>query len=83
MLTKVIVFRLKQIMDKIINPLQASFVPGRQAADNILITQEFIHSFKKFKANTGGIMVKIDLENAYDKVDWGFLIQILTLFNFP
>jgi len=56
-------------MDKIINPLQASFVPGRQATDNVLIAQEFIHSFKKSKAKKGGMMLKIDLEKAYNKVD--------------
>lgn len=27
-------------------------------------------------------MFEIDLEKAYDKVDWGFLIQTLKMFNF-
>lgn len=28
------------------------------------------------------MMFEIDLEKAYDKVDWGFLIQTLKMFNF-
>ena len=28
-------------------------------------------------------MLKLELEKAYDKVDWDYLIQTLQLFNFP
>ena len=70
-------------MDKLINPLQISFVPGHHATDNVLIAHEFIHSFKKSSVKNGGLIVKIDLEKACDKVDWGFICQTLNLFKFP
>lgn len=35
-LSKVLVSQMKPFMEKIIRSLQASFVPGRQAADNII-----------------------------------------------
>lgn len=35
--SKVIVNRLKGIMKELISPCQASFVPGRQAVDNVVI----------------------------------------------
>lgn len=36
-LTKILVNRLKPIMDKLVSPFQASFVPGCQIQDNIII----------------------------------------------
>lgn len=49
-ITKVLVKRMKPILGKLIHPLQASFIPGRQAADNIIIAQEFFNSTRKSKA---------------------------------
>lgn len=51
--------------------------------DNIIITHEFVDSVKKSKAKNGGLMLKLDLEKAYDKVDWEFLLHMLDLFKFP
>lgn len=82
-ISKVLVNRLKRIMDKLIPPPQASFVPGKQAAYNIIIAQEMVDSIKKSKATNGGLMLKLDLERAYDKVDWDFLNQTFQMFNFP
>ncbi|XP_061347266.1 uncharacterized protein LOC133292825 [Gastrolobium bilobum] len=48
-LSRVIVHRLKPVMDKLISPSQVSFVPGRQIQDNIVIVQELIHSMHKMK----------------------------------
>ncbi|KAE8705254.1 hypothetical protein F3Y22_tig00110429pilonHSYRG00378 [Hibiscus syriacus] len=43
-ITKVLVNRLRPLLDKLVSPLQASFIPGRQAVDNILLAQEFFIS---------------------------------------
>ncbi|XP_011101881.1 uncharacterized protein LOC105179922, partial [Sesamum indicum] len=39
-IAKLIVQRLSVIMDKLINPCQAAFVPGRSIGDNIMLAQE-------------------------------------------
>lgn len=44
--------------------------------DAALITNECIDSRQREK-NTG-IMCKLDIEKAYDLVNWGFLLDILT-----
>lgn len=37
-LTKILVNRIRPILDKIIGPNQSSFLPGRQTVDNVIIT---------------------------------------------
>lgn len=70
-------------MQNIISPTQCSFVPGRHSSDNIIIAQEVIHSMRIKKGNKGIMAIKIDLEKAYDRLNWGFLIQCLRDLNFP
>lgn len=82
LITKVLVNRLKHCIEKLVHPLQTSFVLGRQATDNIVIIQEIVHSIRRSQANNVGMMVKIDLDKVYDRVDWSFLIDTLQLFGF-
>ena len=37
--TKVIVARLRPYLDKLISPMQMTFVPGRKGVDNVIIAQ--------------------------------------------
>ncbi|PKI45785.1 hypothetical protein CRG98_033792 [Punica granatum] len=68
--TKLIANRLQQFMLDLISPNQSSFVPGRHIQDNIIITQELIHSMARMKKERGFMVVKIDLETAYDRLSW-------------
>ena len=80
-LTKVIANRLKWIMPKIISPNQSSFVPGRHSSDNIIVAQEVIHSMRSMKHGKGFMAIKIDLEKAYDRLNWQFLKRCLFELN--
>lgn len=82
-LSKVLVNRMTSCLPKLINPLQTSFVLGRHATDNVIIVQELLHSLQKSKAKNGGLMVKLDLEKAYDRVNWDCLKAMLNFFGFP
>jgi len=42
-ITKVLVMRLRPILDIIIGPYQSSFLPGRGTSDNDVVLQEIIH----------------------------------------
>ncbi|OMO64495.1 reverse transcriptase [Corchorus capsularis] len=81
--TKILVNRLKPYLDDLISPFQASFVPGRMARDNAIIVQEIIHSFNRKRGKAGYMAIKLDLDKAYDKLEWGFIRNVLFSFNFP
>lgn len=78
--SKVIANRLKVIMPKIISEEQTGFVPGRSILDGILIIQEVIHSAVIDKEAC--MFMKLDIQKAYDMVDWRFLCKVLEAFGF-
>ena len=80
---KIIVARLRSHLEKIISPLQTAFVPGRKGIDNAIIVQEIIHTLSKKKGQVGNMALKIDLEKAYDKLEWSFIIDMLIRANLP
>ena len=80
-ITKIKVGRLRPCLDKLISPYQAAFVPGRRGVDNTIIVQELIHTMDKTKGRGGYMALKIDLEKAYDKLEWSFIKDILIRFN--
>ena len=76
-ITKAMVGRLKEIMKKLIGPAQSSFIPGRLSADNIVVVQEVVHYMRRKKGKKGWMLLKLDLEKAYDRVRWDFLEDTL------
>ena len=66
-------------MDGAVGKHQSSFIAGRQSCDNIIVAQEVIHSMKKKTGRVGWMMVKVDLEKAYDRLEWSFIYETLCL----
>ena len=56
---------------------------GRRSSDNVIIAQELIHSLKRRKGREGFMVIKIDLEKAYDRLEWSFVRLVLDHFGFP
>lgn len=75
--SRMIVNRLKGVLCEAILPNQASFIPGRQSNDNFIICQELVHSMKYTTAKRGGMILKLDLEKAYDRLEWQFVEDTL------
>ena len=82
-ITKVLVNRLRPFLDELVGPLQGSFIPGRGTTDNVVVAQEVLHYMHKTKIKKGVVAFKIDLEKAYDRVNWNFLQETLVDFGFP
>ena len=82
--SKITVARLRPYLDKLISPCQSTFIPGRKGIDNAIIAQEVIHSLRqKKKGKVGYMALKIDLEKAYDKLEWSFIQDMLIRVNMP
>ena len=79
--TKVACNRLSQIANNIMRPTQSAFMPNRYILEGVVILHETLHELQRNKAN--GVILKIDFEKAYDKVNWKFLQQTLRMKGFP
>lgn len=50
--------------------------------DNIVIAQEVIHSLQRKTGRKGGMVIKVDLEKAYDRIVWPFLQEVILAVSF-
>ncbi|GKA92743.1 RNA-directed DNA polymerase, eukaryota, reverse transcriptase zinc-binding domain protein [Tanacetum coccineum] len=80
-ISKIITERIKSGLEKVVNVNQSAFIPGRQIQDNILICQELLRGYNR-KNGAKRCALKIDLQKAYDTVNWLFLECILRKFGF-
>jgi len=79
-ITKVLTLRLNTVINKIISEAQTAFIPGRYILDGVLIVHEILHELRVQKKKA--IILKLDFEKAYDKVNWKFLQDVLIRKNF-
>ena len=81
-ISKILVARLRPLLPDLISSCQLAFVPDRWIVENQLIVQELLHSFKRRKVKGGFVAMKVDLQKAYDQVNWNFLRVLLLKFGF-
>eukprot|EP00253_Pinus_taeda_P021308 PITA_21308 len=79
-IAKIITVRLKPILSSCISKEQFGFLDGRQIHEAIGVAQETIHSLRQ--ANKKGVVLKINLSKAYDRISWTYLRMLLTHLGF-
>ncbi|KAL0342501.1 UNVERIFIED_CONTAM: hypothetical protein Scaly_1912700 [Sesamum calycinum] len=82
--SKSIANKLKPFLDSMISPLQAAFIPTRLITDNALIAFELNHFLStRTKGKKDFMALKLDISNAYDKVEWLFMKKVMIKLGFP
>ena len=74
-LAKVLANRLRRVIDKVVSPSQNAFMEGRQILDVTLIAKEAVDSM--LRRNDGGVVCKLDIEKAYDHLNWEFVLEVM------
>lgn len=80
--TKLLPNRLVSVLPSIIGGEQVGFVWGRSSFDNIIAVQEVAPSIENDTIDLPRMIIKIDIEKAYDTIRWTVILGTLAEMNF-
>ena len=78
--SKALSIRLSKVLDMIVNPDQSCSVPGRSIASNLILLRDTLDYIEK--TNEPAILVSLDQEKAFDRVNHTFLMNLLKHYGF-
>lgn len=73
--------QLGRLLPRFVLEWQTGFAVGRGVLDNILLAQELCQDLDRRLAHPN-IILKLDMEKAYDWIEWPFLLFMLRKFGF-
>lgn len=66
---------LANFMEELISRQQSAFIQGRFIGDGVLTAAEVISQCRK--SNHPGLILKLDIQKAFDTIDWNLLLDLL------
>ena len=75
--SKVLSLRLSKVLEFIVDPDQTCSVPGRKITSNLHILRDVLDHIDR--TNETGILISLDQEKAFDRVNRTFLLNLLSL----
>ncbi|KAL4342607.1 hypothetical protein GQ457_08G031780 [Hibiscus cannabinus] len=74
---------MKSILPHCISNTQVAFVQGRAITDNILVAHDIVHTlYTSVSRSSQGVVFKLDMEKAFDRVEWPFLKAVMLRLGF-
>jgi hypothetical protein len=74
-IAKAYAYRLTPIAHRMIDMSQTAFIKGRCLYEGVLALHEIAHELRCKELK--GLLLKLDFEKAYDRVNWDFLREVL------
>ncbi|XP_038975222.1 uncharacterized protein LOC120106307 [Phoenix dactylifera] len=74
--------RIKPLLPGIISQEQGAFVAGRNISHNVMLAQEMMWDLQRASKRRSLMVVKLDMERAYDRIRWSFLRRALEAYGF-
>jgi hypothetical protein len=81
-ISKILANRFKGLLHHFISPFQSAFVPSKNIQDNTILVHELFNSINSKRGRGGLMAVKIDMEKAFDRMEWSFILTILSALGF-
>jgi hypothetical protein len=78
--SKVLTLRLEKVCQRLIAREQSAFIRERYILESVVVAHELVHSVHKAKEPR--VVIKLDYEKVYDRVNIDFLLEILSLRGF-
>ena len=79
-ISKVITSRLSSVIDSIVDSDQTCSVPGRSIFSNVTLLRDITDFIQQ--TDESAILVSLDQEKAFDRVNRTFLLQLLEVYDF-
>lgn len=73
--SKTLNIRLSNLLEELISRQQLAFIKGRFIGDGVLTVAEVISHCRK--SNHLGLILKLDIQKAFDLIDWNLLLGLL------
>ena len=79
-LAKALSNRLLRVIHKIVSPDQSCGIPGRFMGENLRLLLDIVHQANS--EDLPGAILSLDQEKAFDRVEWSYMLKVLTHMGF-
>jgi hypothetical protein len=80
-ISKMLALRLSSFMNDLVSNAQSAFIKKRSIHDNFLYVKNLATRFNK--AKTLALLFKLDIQKAFDSINWEYILDLLRRRGFP